>query len=120
MAGTDIVNRDTQFLIRSEEIIHTDDIMKRMCCTVLGPWMANVYGMTMKHFDVDTKRGLSVASSTEDIIIQSLFPVIKNTLNNMRNMNNNVIYEMVPDQANFVTVPCNVVAVPVPLTAYVD
>ena len=74
MPGTDIVNRNAQFLIGVEEAVRTNDIHKRMCCTVLGTWMANAYGMAMKNYSDERKAGISIASFTKDVILQSLFP----------------------------------------------
>ena len=73
MPGTDIVNRNAQFLIGLEEAIRTNDIYKRMCCTVLGTWMANAYGMAMRHFSEDKKRNMSTASFVKDVILEGLF-----------------------------------------------
>ena len=73
MPGTDIVNRNAQFLIGLEEAVRTRDIHKRMCCTVLGTWMANAYGMAMKYLPNEMKKDMTVASFVKDVTLEGLF-----------------------------------------------
>ena len=73
MPGTDIVNRNAQFLIGLEEAIRTRDIHKRMCCTILGTWMANAYGMAMRFFSSRKKMNMSTANFVREVILEGLF-----------------------------------------------
>ena len=73
MPGTDIVNRNAQFLIALETSIRTENIHKRMFCTVLGTWMANAYGMAMKYYPWRMKKELNIQSFVRQVIIEGLF-----------------------------------------------
>ena len=73
MPGTDIVNRNAQFLIGLEEAARTRDIHKRMCTTVLGTWMANAYGMAMRYWPDEKKKQTSTASFVRGVILEGLF-----------------------------------------------
>ena len=122
MPGTDIVNRNAQFLIGVEEAIRTGDIHKRMCCTVLGTWMANAYGMAMKHYSDERKKGITIASFTKDVILQSLFPTTQNetTRNTSAGSVSSVSYcSTIPEQREVGTVP-GTIATPAPLSTSID
>ena len=73
MPGTDIVNRNAQFLIGLESAIRSRNIHKRMCCTVLGTWMANAYGMAMKFLPLSRKKEITTASFVRAVILEGLF-----------------------------------------------
>ena len=78
MPGTDIVNRNAQFLIGLEAAVRSRDIHKRMCCTILGTWMANAYAMAMRFQPFSIKKDITTASFVRDVILGGLFE--KNTL----------------------------------------
>ena len=73
MPATDVVNRNAQFLIGLEGGIRTRNIHKRMCCTVIGTWMANAYGMAMKHYSLDKKKNMTSHSFVREVILEGLF-----------------------------------------------
>jgi hypothetical protein len=73
MPGTDIVNRNAQFLIGMEDAVRTSDISKRMACTILSTWMANGYGIAKKFFPLERSRKLTTASFTREVILGGLF-----------------------------------------------
>lgn len=73
MPGTDIVNRNAQFLIGMEDAVRTSDISKRMACTILSTWMANSYGMAKKFFPLERRKKLTTASFTREVILGGLF-----------------------------------------------
>ena len=121
MPGTDIVNRNAQFLIGVEEAVRTSDIHKRMCCTVLGTWMANAYGMAMKHYSDERKAGISIASFTKDVVLQSLFPTINETTRytSAGSVSSVSICGTIPEQRAVGTVPGSI-ATPAPLATSID
>ena len=73
MPGTDIVNRNAQFLIGLEGSIRTSDVSIRLASTILSTWMANSYGMAMKFLPFDKRQRMSTASFVRDVILQGLF-----------------------------------------------
>ena len=74
MPGTDVVNRNAQFLIGLEEGVRTRNIHKRMCCTVLGTWMANAFGMASKFYSLEKKQNMTSHSFVREVILDTLFP----------------------------------------------
>ena len=78
MPGTDIVNRNAQYLIGIEEAVRTKDVFKRMACTVIGTWVANAYGMTCKWYPNDRKEDLTTQTFVSNIILGGLFPKLCN------------------------------------------
>ena len=83
MPGTDIVNRNAQFLIGLETAIRTENIHKRMLCTVLGTWMANAYGMAMKYFTFNMKKELTTQTFVRQVILEGLFELTSNSTHPM-------------------------------------
>ena len=79
MPGTDIVNRNAQFLIGLEAAIRTQNIHKRMFCTVLGTWMANAYGMAMKYYPYHRKKEITTHSFVRSVILEGLFQIGQQT-----------------------------------------
>ena len=73
MPGTDIVNRNAQFLIGLESAVRSQNIHKRMCCTILGTWMANSYAMAMRFQPTSVKKNITTASFVRDVILEGLF-----------------------------------------------
>jgi hypothetical protein len=83
MPGTDIVNRNAQYLIALEEAIRVENIHKRMACTVLGTWMANAYGMAAKWLPQEKREKLTSSSFVKDVILGGLFPNMNHTVHQM-------------------------------------
>ena len=84
-----------------EEAIRTRDIHKRMCCTVLGTWMANAYGMAVKFFSARKKMNMTTSSFVRDVILEGLFEYNKLPLQAINNVNlvNNIESISMPRQS---------------------
>lgn len=87
MPGTDIVNRNAQFLIGIETAIRSRNIHKRMCCTVLGTWMANAYGMAMRFLPRHRKSNITTASFVREVILEGFFEQNRLPLQSIRSTN---------------------------------
>ena len=77
MPGTDIVNRNAQFLIGMEGSVRTTDVNIRMATTILSTWMANSYGMAMKFLPHHKKNHITTANFVRDVILGGLFQLKK-------------------------------------------
>lgn len=63
MPATNIVNRHAQFLVGIKAAVRTQNVFKRMVCTIIGIWVGNAYGMAMKCFPEERKKRLLVSKS---------------------------------------------------------
>eukprot|EP00957_Ditylum_brightwellii_P106508 8126141-Ditylum_brightwellii.AAC.1 len=73
MPTSNIVNRNSQFLIGIEEAIWTTDIFKRMPCLVIGIYAANFFALANKfsptYMETENRRNGGMSGFVRDICI---------------------------------------------------
>jgi hypothetical protein len=75
MPSTDIVNRKRQFLVNLEGAVRTNDIKKRIMCTIVGTWVSNAHGQFVKWSTslVNDDEGNSIHDFVANVIKGGLF-----------------------------------------------